>query len=205
MGRAVIAIPPGERGQQIADGLRADAPPAFALSFAVQEQATGTADAVLAAQPHFDAAEALVVNGDLGLLSEAQLRPLLDAPRTTALLATARLDDPAKMGRILRDPADRRALGIVEHRDATPEQRKIKEVNVGVYRFDAAWLWGALTPRAAARVGRALRDRRDQGSGRSTRAGGGRNRPARRTAEHRDTAGPNRRGTHRAAARPWSG
>ncbi len=143
--RAVIAIPPGERGQQIADGLRADAPPAFALSFAVQEKATGTADAVLAAQPQFDAAEALVVNGDLGLLSEAQLRPLLDAPRTTAVLATARLDDPAQMGRILRDPADRHALGIVEHRDATPEQRKINEVNVGIYRFDAAWLWGALT------------------------------------------------------------
>ena len=143
--RAVVAIPPGERGEQIADGLRADAPPSMALSFAVQEKATGTADAVLAAQPHFDAAEALVVNGDLGLLSEAQLRPLLDAPRTTAVLATARLDDPAEMGRILRDPADGRALGIVEHRDATPEQRKINEVNVGIYRFDAGWLWGALT------------------------------------------------------------
>ena len=149
VGRAVAVIPPGERGERIRDGLRADAPPAMTLSFAVQEEATGTADAVLAAQPHFDGAEALVVNGDLGLLGEAQLRPLLDAPRAAALLTTARLDDPAEMGRILRErsgePADGRVLDIVEYRDATAEQREINEVNVGLYRFDAAWLWGALT------------------------------------------------------------
>lgn len=145
VGRAVAVIPPGERGARIADGLRADAPPAMTLSFAVQAEATGTADAVLAARAHFDGAEALVVNGDLGLLSEAQLRPLLDAPRAAALLTTARLDDPAKMGRILRDHADGRVLDIVEYPDATAEQREITEVNVGLYRFDATWLWGALT------------------------------------------------------------
>ncbi len=149
--RAVVVVPPGEQGREIEASLRADAPPSLSLAFAAQERPTGTADAVLAARVQVDAPQVLVVNGDLGLLSGEQLRPLLEAPTADAVLATATLKDPARMGRILRDPGGGRVLGIVEHRDASDEQRAIKEVNVGLYRFNAEWLWAALerVPRGA--------------------------------------------------------
>ena len=149
--RAVVVIPPDQQGREIEAALRADAPPSLSLAFAVQERPTGTADAVLAARSKVDTAEALVVNGDLGLLSGEQLAPLLEAPAADAVLATATIEDPARMGRILRDPDGERVLGIVEYKDASAEQRAIAEVNVGLYRFNAEWLWAALerVPRGA--------------------------------------------------------
>lgn len=144
VGRAVAVVPSGEDGEQIASELRADAPASLDLAFAAQEQATGTADAVLAAREQVDARQALVVNGDLGLLSADQLRPLLDAPLVDALLSVARVEDPTGMGRIVRAAEDGRVLRIVEQREASAEEAAIDEVNVGLYRFNAEWLWGAL-------------------------------------------------------------
>ena len=149
--RAVVVVPSGELGGQIDSALRADAPPSLSLAFAVQERPTGTADAVLAARAQVDAPQVLVVNGDLGLLNGEQLRPLLDAPLGDALLSVARVEDPTGMGRIVRAGADGRVLRIVEQREASPEEAAIDEVNVGVYRFNAEWLWAALerVPRGA--------------------------------------------------------
>lgn len=144
VGRAVAVVPPGEDGEQIASALRADAPPSLGLAFAVQQQPTGTADAVLAAREQLDAPQALVVNGDLGLLAADQLRPLLNAPPSDALLSVARVEDPTGMGRIVRAAEDGRVLRIVEQREASAEEAAIDEVNVGLYRFNAEWLWGAL-------------------------------------------------------------
>ena len=144
VGRAVVVVSGGEAGRQIEDALQEGAPASLELAFAVQAEPTGTADAVLAARSEADAAEVLVVNGDLGLISEEQIAPLLAAPPAEAVLATAVIEDPAKMGRILRDPVDERVQGIVEHNDASEQQQAIREVNVGLYRFNSAWLWGAL-------------------------------------------------------------
>lgn len=144
VGRAVVVVSGGELGRQIENALREDAPASLELAFAVQEQPTGTADAVLAAHPKVDTPRVLVVNGDLGLISEKQIAPLLAAPPAEAVLATAVIEDPARMGRVLRDPGGERVQGIVEYSDASEEQRAIREINVGLYRFSAAWLWGAL-------------------------------------------------------------
>ena len=142
--RAVVVTPPAELGEQIRAALAEHAPLTLDLRFAEQAEPTGTADAVLAAKSQTQSAEALVVNGDLGLLSAEQLARLLAAPLEAALLVTAVVDDPAEMGRIMRDSAGGRVCGIVEYRDAVDAQRAINEVNVGLYRFDADWLWGAL-------------------------------------------------------------
>ena len=147
---AVVVIPPGERGQQIASVLQADAP-AISLRFAVQASPRGTADALLSAHRAVlqaqdaherDAAHVLVVNADLALLSAAQVRPLLalSEPAVDAAIATATVPDAAKMGRILRDEHGQ-LLRIVEYRDATDQQRRIAEVNLGVYLFRCDFLW----------------------------------------------------------------
>ena len=143
VGRAVVVVPPAERGEEIRSGIAEHAPAGLELGFAEQVEATGTADAVRAARSLVGSEDVLVINGDLGLLTADQLAPLVAASGASASLLVARVAEPAAMGRIVR-AEDGRVLGIVESKDATAEQLAIDEVNVGVYRFDAGWLWAAL-------------------------------------------------------------
>ena len=139
---AVVVTPPGKRGEQIRNGLSADA--GFVnLRFAIQDEPKGTADAVLAARSEIDASRVLVVNGDLPLITADQLGPLIEAERSSAVIATTEVDDPARMGRVARDPQGA-FCGIVEWRDAIPIEREIPEVNLGCYLFNARFLWPAL-------------------------------------------------------------
>ncbi len=88
----------------------------------------------------------LIVYGDCPLLTTERLAALVDLRhRTAAPLAlwTTRVDDPRGYGRVLRG-SDGLPERIVEEKDATPEQRRINEINPGVYAADAAWLRGAL-------------------------------------------------------------
>jgi bifunctional UDP-N-acetylglucosamine pyrophosphorylase/glucosamine-1-phosphate N-acetyltransferase len=59
------------------------------------------------------------------------------------VVLTAVLDDPGGYGRIIRD-AQGHVTAIVEHKDATPEQRAVAEINTGTYCFDNELLWPAL-------------------------------------------------------------
>ena len=59
------------------------------------------------------------------------------------VFGTACKDDPGGLGRILRD-AGGNFVGIIEHRDATPEQRRITEINMSYYVFDGRQLLGVL-------------------------------------------------------------
>ncbi len=98
----------------------------------------------------------LVVYGDTPLLRGETLRALLAAHRNSRAVATvmtADVADPTGLGRIIRDP-DGGLAAIVEHRDATDEQRSIHEVNAGMYAFDAEAL--------RSEIGRLSRDN-DQG------------------------------------------
>lgn len=63
--------------------------------------------------------------------------------RPACILGTGYRDNPAGLGRIVRD-ANRRFLGIVEEKDATPQQREIREVNLSCYVFDAKELLWSL-------------------------------------------------------------
>lgn len=144
---AVVVIPPGAAGADIREDLLADSPPGLSLDFAVQPQPDGTGGAILAARSAVAAGRVLIANGDLALISPAQIAPLLEAPPALAVIAAAVPDDPAEMGRIVRD-GDGRVVEIAEIRGADDASRTrlaaLREVNVGIYRFDAAWLWSAL-------------------------------------------------------------
>ncbi|MDE2988292.1 MAG: bifunctional UDP-N-acetylglucosamine diphosphorylase/glucosamine-1-phosphate N-acetyltransferase GlmU [Chloroflexota bacterium] len=140
--RAVVVVPPDGRGRLIEQRLREDAPD-LKLCFAFQQEPRGTADAVLAAQSQVQTTQVLVVNGDLPLLSAEQIRPVLCHDHNDAVIATAQVDDPAEMGRIIRD-SQGRLVATVEYRDADPAERAIREVNLGLYVFRSDFLWNAL-------------------------------------------------------------
>ncbi|MGX7825367.1 bifunctional UDP-N-acetylglucosamine diphosphorylase/glucosamine-1-phosphate N-acetyltransferase GlmU [Actinokineospora sp. 24-640] len=117
---------------------------------AVQETQDGTGHAVacgLAVLPQGLAGTVLVTYGDVPLLDTETLAGLLTAhveEANAVTVLTARLDDPTGYGRIVRD-TDGAVRAIVEHKDATDEQRAVTEVNSGVYAFDAKILADGLS------------------------------------------------------------
>jgi len=120
------------------------------LGFVRQDRPLGTGHAVLAARERIaahPARTALVLYGDLPLLRPETLSRLLEAHHTTGAAATLLsvvLDDPAEYGRVVRD-GDGSVRAIVENKDATPEQKRIREINAGVYAFQPPRLLEALT------------------------------------------------------------
>jgi bifunctional UDP-N-acetylglucosamine pyrophosphorylase/glucosamine-1-phosphate N-acetyltransferase len=102
-----------------------------------QREQLGTGHAVDQVTPHLDGFEGTVVilSGDVPLLSGPTLQKLVNAHREAGAvlsLLTAHMDEPGGLGRILRG-LDGKLQGIVEFKDATPEQRAIREINVGTY------------------------------------------------------------------------
>jgi bifunctional UDP-N-acetylglucosamine pyrophosphorylase/glucosamine-1-phosphate N-acetyltransferase/UDP-N-acetylglucosamine pyrophosphorylase len=127
------------------------------VSFAMQREQRGTGDAVAAAADRIrerlrdapaDARQpVVVVCGDSPMLrpeSVTDLLRLFEERRASCLLGTAFTDDPAGLGRIARTPTGgfRR---IVEEKDATPEERAIREVNMSTYVFEARDLLRSLS------------------------------------------------------------
>ena len=118
------------------------------VEFAVQEEQLGTGHAVRQAGPLLagESGIVLVLAGDTPLIRPTTLAALIDAHRrngAAASVLTARVDDPTGLGRILRDDTgciDR----IVEEKDATEEQRALKEINTSTYCFDPVLLLRAL-------------------------------------------------------------
>ena len=130
-----------------ADEVRAAVPADAGAGFVEQKERLGTGHAVLQARAACGDGPAtiLVLPGDVPLLSEATLRRLVDHHEATgaaATLLTARVEDATGYGRVLREHG--RPVGIVEHRDATPEQSEIREIGTSVYCFDASRFWPAL-------------------------------------------------------------
>ena len=123
-----IVVVYGHGGEVVREAL--DAPD---LAWARQDPPQGTGHAVQQAMPHVnDGDTALILYGDVPLIGEATLRRLVGAtgPEKLALL-TVGMDDPTGYGRILRDAAGK-VTSIVEEKDATPEQRQVREVNTGI-------------------------------------------------------------------------
>jgi bifunctional UDP-N-acetylglucosamine pyrophosphorylase / glucosamine-1-phosphate N-acetyltransferase len=135
------------------DPLVVVAAPASAKAFdgipvAVQEQPLGTGDAVRCARADLEgrADDVLVLSGDTPLLTPQVLRDLVVTHRREAVAATVlsfEPDDPRHYGRIIRG-ADGALAAIVEHADATEEQRTVREVNSSIYVFRADRLWPVL-------------------------------------------------------------
>ncbi len=117
--------------------------------YVLQAEQRGTGHAVQMAEALLEDwhGTLLVLPGDAPLLSSSLLTALVDEHRRTdaaATLLTAVLDDAASYGRVVRDPQTGQVRAIVEARDATPEQRLIREIGTSVYAFHPAKLFAAL-------------------------------------------------------------
>jgi len=122
------------------------------VGFVVQEPQLGTAHALLTTEPALRGATgtAVLLSGDVPLLSANTLKTLLDRHESAgaaATVVTAVVDDPTSYGRIVR--SGEKIARIVEHRDATPQERAIREINSGIYAFALDGLFDALKNVAA--------------------------------------------------------
>ncbi len=120
------------------------------IEFVPQEVSDGTGGAVRAAAHVIEDSETvLVLSGDVPLVSAEMIEALLAAHAETgaaATLVSAVLDDPGSYGRVVRGDDDQ-VLKIVETKadgDATPEELALKEINAGIYVFEAGPLAAAL-------------------------------------------------------------
>ncbi|MGH7797005.1 MAG: bifunctional UDP-N-acetylglucosamine diphosphorylase/glucosamine-1-phosphate N-acetyltransferase GlmU [Candidatus Binatia bacterium] len=119
------------------------------VSWVVQEQQLGTGHAVLSARNVFHdfSGDIVILSGDVPLIRASTLRAMIEhhrRQRAALTLLTAFLDQPEGYGRILRR-ARGALIGIVEEKDASDEQRKIREVNAGVYVVSAPFVFAALS------------------------------------------------------------
>jgi len=117
------------------------------VHLAVQEPQLGTGHAVLQAEPFLEGktGTVLLLSGDVPLLRASSVQALVRHHvecRAAATVLTATVDRPDGYGRIVRE--DGSISAIVEHKDASVEERTIAEINSGVYAFDLARLFGAL-------------------------------------------------------------
>ena len=120
------------------------------VEITVQEQQLGTGHATgcgLNSLPDDFTGVVVVTSGDIPLLDADTLADLIathSAEPAAVTVLTTTLPDPTGYGRVLRTQ-DREVIAIVEQADATPSQRKIREVNAGVYAFDITALRSALS------------------------------------------------------------
>jgi bifunctional UDP-N-acetylglucosamine pyrophosphorylase / glucosamine-1-phosphate N-acetyltransferase len=118
------------------------------ITVALQPEARGTGDAAAAAHAALEGFEGdiLVLSGDSPLLTPELLERLVESHRAGEAAATVLTFEPVRplpYGRIVRD-GDGQVEAIVEERDATDEQRRIRELNSSTYVFSARELWAAL-------------------------------------------------------------
>lgn len=102
------------------------------LSWVLQAEQLGTGHAMQQAAPHFaDDEDILMLYGDVPLITQKTLQRLREAkPQGGIGLMTVVLDNPTGYGRIVRE--NNVIVGIVEQKDATPEQLAIQEINTGI-------------------------------------------------------------------------
>jgi ribose-phosphate pyrophosphokinase len=140
-GKIVVVV--GYQQEKVREALEG-----YGVEFAVQSEQQGTGHAVMSAADAMKGVtgEVFVLAGDGPLIRPKTLRELLSRhrhARASASLATSVIEDPTGYGRIVRDDAGR-FVAIVEHKNATDDQRRIREVNPSYYCFDAGTLFATL-------------------------------------------------------------
>lgn len=114
------------------------------IAFAVQSEQLGTGHAVQQAVPHLDVnGVTLILYGDVPLITAGSLQKILSNATDGLCVLTVELNDPTGYGRIVRDPAGH-VISIVEQKDASADQRTIREVNTGIMAVDTSRLLGWL-------------------------------------------------------------
>jgi bifunctional UDP-N-acetylglucosamine pyrophosphorylase / glucosamine-1-phosphate N-acetyltransferase len=150
--RAIVVV--GHGAERVMKTLVEEAPVGAALEFVTQHVQRGTGDAVSVALTVFTSdeldadseADVIVMPGDQPLFRPETIFGLVATHRSTGAAATvlsARVPDPTGLGRIVRDRQGR-VRRIVEHRDATDDERAIDEINTSVFVFKRSLLAPAL-------------------------------------------------------------
>jgi bifunctional UDP-N-acetylglucosamine pyrophosphorylase/glucosamine-1-phosphate N-acetyltransferase len=141
--RTILVV--GHQAERVREVL---VPWAEGVEFILQPEQRGTAHAVLQAEASLQgyAGDVLVLSGDVPLLSEDLVRRLAATHRASGAVATfvtARLPDPTGYGRVLRG---RRGAfrAIVEEVEATPAERRVREISAGIFCFRAPQVFTAL-------------------------------------------------------------
>ncbi len=134
-----ICVVYGHGGEQVPRAMQSDD-----LIFVRQKQQLGTGHAVKQTLPYLDPrADTLILYGDVPLITPATLKKLAAGTGERLALLTASFDNPTGYGRILRDGRGA-VTAIVEEKDASPEQRRVREGNTGLMFLStkrlSAWL-----------------------------------------------------------------
>ena len=112
----------------------------------VQDPPSGTGHAVLCARSEIKKhrGKLVILYGDVPLLTTRELGLLESAGRrSTVAFLTCRLEDPAWYGRVIRDEHGG-VVRIVEHADASADERAVKEINAGIYMVDSTFAFSTL-------------------------------------------------------------
>jgi len=118
------------------------------VEIAVQAEQLGTGHAIMQAEATLKdfIGDVVILSGDVPLLTAGSMHELIDHHYQTAASATiltADFSDPTGYGRIIRNN-DSSVKKIVEHKDATEEERQVKEINSGIYVFNGQKLFDGL-------------------------------------------------------------
>src|SRR4051812_2282257 len=138
-----ITVVVGHQGESVRGALTAYQN----LHFVVQEPQLGTAHALLTTEPILGGQSGTLVllSGDVPALRAETLQELVRVHRSSgaaATVLTAHVANPHGYGRIVRD--GEKIAHIVEEKDASPSERRITEINSGIYAFDLAGLFDAV-------------------------------------------------------------
>ena len=143
LGSERIIVIVGHQAEAVTDELEG-----YPVEIVEQREQLGTGHAVMQAQPLLKdfSGTLLVLAGDTPLIQEGTLRKLCDShlqQKAAVTILTAIMEDPFGLGRIVRDKNDQ-VIRIVEEKDATAEEREIKEINSSIYCFDSPLMFDAL-------------------------------------------------------------
>jgi bifunctional UDP-N-acetylglucosamine pyrophosphorylase/glucosamine-1-phosphate N-acetyltransferase len=141
-----IVVVVGHQAEDVEKATRAEV--GDRASFVLQAEQRGTGHAMECARPLLENSDSLLLSiyGDVPMIRAETLQKLIDHHRATGAACTilsVRLENPTGYGRIIRDEQGK-FQRIVEQKDATEEERKVREINSGIYCFETKELFEAL-------------------------------------------------------------
>ncbi len=151
---AVVVGHQADRVRQVIDAATAGSDGHDLVTIVEQRELLGTGHAVLQTRSVFSGSDGsaptlfLILSGDTPLLREETVRELLrvhQKEKAAVTILTAMVVDPSGYGRVVRSSTVRNHVSrIVEDCDANPNEKSIREINVGTYVVDGAFLFSAL-------------------------------------------------------------
>ena len=144
VGVGKIAVVIGHQADVVRDMFRDQG-----LIFVEQREQLGTGHAVLQAKDTFHNCDGtiLILCGDVPLLLPSTVESLIEnhvSEKATLTVLTTLLDDPSGYGRVIKRRVEGEVLRIVEEKDASPDEKKIKEINTGIYCVECKFLFRAV-------------------------------------------------------------